>query len=289
MKKFTLIFAFVALFLTACVPVTRWNYIILLDNSRTISPETTERYIRIIEQTVLPKLRYCDRLTIQFIDQCSVTLSEKIITFDLSTMKFDNLTDGYMNMEDSSKSRVKQYINASVINNFKTIILQKKKEREGCSDYTDIINALRETQKLLIYRKNYTTKTDQLLNLAKGVENYEYKDCIIILSDMIHTSENDKTSFNNLGDYQDPDIIVPEMIKKMKSTKQIPLLSKTKVLVYGSTSSPFNSKNANKQIENIHSFWIEFFRQAKADLAVYGFDSETEISDFLVSTDNKHN
>ncbi|MFN8323989.1 MAG: hypothetical protein U0T74_15095 [Chitinophagales bacterium] len=111
-KKLIIIFS-ALLFMSSCTSTKRHNYILLIDNSKTISETTLNKYISIMQQTILPNMGRYDRLTIQFIDECSMTQAERVFTLDLASMQFANKADGMNNAADSTKARMKDFMTDS--------------------------------------------------------------------------------------------------------------------------------------------------------------------------------
>lgn len=268
-------------FVTSCAMPKRHNYIILIDNSQTITDETLERYINIIQQTILPNMRRNDRITIQFIDGCSMTMAERIFNIDLSAMKFDNKFDGMNHEADSTKARMNKFLTDSIKNLLRTTILAKREERKNCGNYTDIINALNEATALITHEKNYSNEADKIANNARGIENYEYENCIIIFSDMVNENREKTYDFTQIGKYTPEKI--NEKLEELNHCNKIPDLSGCKILIYGATSTIEAGIYANKQIENCKIFWQNFFHESGAHLEGYAYDSRKEIKDYLTA------
>ena len=64
-------------FLVSCQTNTRRNNLILIDNSKTISEKEWDRYIDVLANTIVYNMKPGDRLTIQFIDECVLTRTER--------------------------------------------------------------------------------------------------------------------------------------------------------------------------------------------------------------------
>lgn len=279
-KKLTIILS-ALLFLSSCTSTKRHNYILLIDNSKTISETTLNKYISIMQQTILPNMGRYDRLTIQFIDECSMTQSERVFTLDLASMQFANKADGMNNAADSSKARMKRFMNDSIQTILRTTLITKREERKVCGNYTDIINALNEATALITHEKSYTSTTDEIMNNAEGKENFKYENCIIIFSDMVNENREKTFDFTQFGKYNEEKINTK--LEELRKLNKIPDLSGCSILIYGATSTIEAGSYANKQIENCKTFWQNFFHESGAELKGYAYDSKKEITDYMAS------
>lgn len=283
MKKELTIILSALLFMSSCTSsIKRHNYILLIDNSRTISESTLNKYISIMQQTILPNMGRFDRLTIQFIDECSMTQPERVFTLDLATIQFSERADGMNNATDSSKARMKRFLTDSIETILKTTILKKREERKNCGNFTDIINALNEASALITHEKSYTSTTDKISNDAQGKKNYEYENCIIIFSDMVNENRERTFDFTQFGKYNETKI--NNKLEELRKLNKIPDLSGCNILIYGATSTIEAGTYANKQIENCKTFWQNFFYESGAELKGYAYDSRKEITDYMAPT-----
>lgn len=267
-------------FMASCDSPIRRNYILQIDNSRTISESMLNKYISIILQTILPNMGRYDRLTIQFIDECSITKAERIFSLDLATMNFSNKADGMNNEEDFTKARMKKFLSDSLQTILRTTILEKREERKDCGNYTDIINALNEATSLITHERSFKSKEDKILNGVQGKENYEYENCIVIFSDMVNENREKTFDFTEFGKYNEEKI--NNKLEALRKLNKIPDLSGCKILIYGATSTDVGIY-ANKQIENCKIFWQQYFHESGAELKGYAYDSRKEISDYMAS------
>jgi hypothetical protein len=269
------------LFMTGCATTKRQNYILLIDNSKTISEISLNKYISIIQNTILPKMGRYDRLTIQFIDECSMTQAERVFTLDLASMQFSNKADGMNNAADSTKARMRRFMTDSIRTILKATILTKREERKNCGDYTDIINALNEATALITHEKSYKNTTQEISNNAQGKKNYEYENCIIIFSDMVNENRDKTFDFTQFGKYNQEKI--NSKLDDLRKLNKIPDLSGCNILIYGATSTIEAGTYANKQIENCKTFWQIFFHESGAELKGYAYDCNKEITDYMAS------
>ncbi len=282
MRNLIIILTGALVFMTSCSSSKRKNYILLIDNSKTISEATLNKYIGIAQQTILPNMGRYDRLTIQFIDECSMTQSERIFTIDLAAMDFTNKADGLNNAEDSTKARIKRFLTDSIQTLLRTTTLTKREERKNCGNYTDIINALNEATPLLTHEKSYTNTKDEILNNAQGKDNFTYENCIIIFSDMVNENREKTFDFTQFGKYNEEKINAK--LDELHKLNKIPDLSGCKILIYGATSTMEAGTYANKQIENCKIFWQNFFHESGAELKGYAYDSRKEITDYMTAS-----
>ncbi|MCB0533912.1 MAG: hypothetical protein KDD14_17045 [Saprospiraceae bacterium] len=284
MKKLYAIIFWVLIFMPSCSSIIkRHNYILLIDNSKTINERTLDRYINTIEQTILPNLGRFDRLNIQFIDECSITLPERIFMLDLASMAFEKDADGLNHAADSTHTRMFRFLKDSMQANLRSTILAKRKERRECGNYTDIINALNEATSLITYEKSFESNDDKIVNDAKGKNNYEYENCIIIFSDMVNENREKTFDFTQFGKCNPKEIEVK--MDELRKMKKIPGLSGCKILVFGATTTLQNGGHANKQIENCKLFWQSFFDEGGAELVGYAYDARKEIEEYMTIND----
>ena len=284
MEKLVTILVCTLVLMASCTTNKRKNFVILIDNSTSVPEKIMLNYINTIQETVLPNMGEKDKLTVQFIDACSQTKAERIYTVDLAEIDFSKHGDGINNKEDSSKSRMKRFLTDSVKNEIEQIVLEKRIERSNCGSFTDIVNALNEAKLLVDNKKNYKSKTDKILNDAKGDDNYEYETCLVIFSDMVNENSERTFDFTRFGKLKEEE--VNKKVEELKELDKIPDLAGVKVLVYGATSTASAGPFAGKQIENIKRFWELFFKSAGADLKGYGYDTKIEIRDYLVKNDD---
>ena len=281
MKKITLILSRALLILTGCVSTKRKNFLILIDPTLSISRTEMQRYITTIQETILPNMGEKDRLTIQFIDACSHYKAERIYSIDLAEMNFTNKADGANHAPDSVRIRLRRFVLETMNKDIANTIIAKRKERIGCSNYTDIINAINEVRSLVESQKNYTSKTDMLINNVQGDDSYEYETCLILFSDMVNENSSRTYDFTKFGQLRDQEI--KNKVTALKEQNKIPDLARVKILVYGATSTKYVGIYAGKQIENVKLFWVLFFQSAGAEVRGYGYDTEIELKNYMAS------
>jgi hypothetical protein len=284
MRKFTFILLTGALLLfTGCKSEKRHNYIILLDNSESIN-QMADKYLDIIMNTIVLNLGRHDRLTIQFIDECVMTKAERIYSIDLDKFDFSLPGDGLNHKEDSIKFRLNRFLSDSVKSAIESQIKQKRQQRIDCDGFTDIVNALNGITSLLTKEKSFVNLIGETVNSAEGIENYKFENVLIIFSDMIQENREHTLDFTKMGVMNEKQ--VAQKIGLVQNLKKIPNLNACKVFVYGVTSSSNAGILANKQIENVHLFWEDYFQDSNAKLLAYSFDCQKEIVDFMASSRN---
>ena len=264
--------------LVSCNTNKRRNIVILVDNSASISEEIIQRYIVTIQGTILPNMGQKDKLTLQFIDGCSQVKAERIFAFDLAEMDFQNDADGINHKADSSNRRQMLYM-AEITDKLARQVVDKRRERKNCGQYTDIINATIEARTLVENGKNYGNTTKQVVNSINGNENYVYETYFIIFSDMVNEDRLQTYDFTSFGKLKRED--VEKKVTELKEQNKIPDLANVKVIVYGATSTNKAGSYVGKQIENIKYFWELYFQSAGADLIGYGYDTELELKKYL--------
>ncbi len=239
------------------------------------------KYILTIQQAILTNLGSSDRLTLQFVDECSVSRAERIFSLDLSSMKFSSNRDGLNNKADSACRRLRHFLVDSVQTGFRNTILQSRANRVGCEGFTDIANALKDITSLLSQEKSFFNVKEQVLNDAQGKDNYEYENCIVIFSDMVNESRDKMMDFTQFGKLDKGKVL--GRIEELNRSGNIPDLKKCKVLIYGATSTINSGFLANRQIENCKAFWEKYFKESGAEIIGYGFDTKQEITNYLAS------
>lgn len=280
----TIILTFVLLTLTSCNSDKRYNYIVLLDNSRSISQQLMERYVDLITNTIVPNMGRYDRITIQFIDECAMTKSERVYSADLDKLDFSNSRDGLNNAKDSLKVRLHRYLIDSITTGIKTSIMAKRLDRSDCGNYTDIVNALNGSTPLITREKNFSSLLDIVQNSAKGIDNYEYENAFIILSDMVQESRDQSMDFTKMSKMNTEEVF--RKVELVRNMNKIPDLKGCKVFIYGATASDKAGPYANKQIENIRLFWETYFKDSSAEIMAYSFDCKKEIAGFMSALRN---
>ncbi|GHS92920.1 hypothetical protein FACS1894203_5530 [Bacteroidia bacterium] len=155
--------------LTGCNTNKRRNIVILVDNSASITEDIIQRYIATIQSVILPNMGEKDKLTLQFIDGCSQGKAERIFTFDLAEVNFENDADGINHKADSSNMRRMIYV-LEVTEKLAKQVVNKRRERKDCGQYTDIINAIIEAKTLVENGKSYGNATNQVVNNMNGIE-----------------------------------------------------------------------------------------------------------------------
>ena len=245
--KFSIFILSALVFMTSCVSTIRHNLIAQVDNSRTISEATLNKYISTLQLNILQNMGRYDRLEIQFIDECSLTKAERVFSLDLAAMEFSNKADGMNNAENFTKERMKKFLADSISSILKTIIIAKREERKDCGNFTDIINALNEATSLLIHKKSYKNTVEMILNAVQGKDNYEYENSVIIFSDMVNENREKTFDFTEFGKCDEE--MINNKLEALHKLNKIPDLSGCKILIYGATST-VTDIYANKQIEN---------------------------------------
>ncbi len=280
MKK-TIIYSFMLgalLVMSSCTSTIRHNFIIEIDNSRTITETTIENYILIIQRFIVMNMGRYDRITVQFIDECSLTKAERVFNLDLAEFEFTNQSDGKNNEGALTNARLRKFLADSIQFKLRRAILSKRAERYDCGSFTDITVALNEASKLVAHEKSYKDQSDKIFNSVVGNKNFEYENCIVILSDMVNENRNKSLDFTLFGRYTPEQI--NQKFQKFRELKQIPNLSGCKVLVFGATSTD-TVGNANKQIQNCKLFWQNYFSESGAELKGYGYDIRYELVDYI--------
>jgi len=267
------------LILNGCSVEKRKNYIILVDNSISTREQYIENYLRIVIDIIIPNLGIKDRITIMMIDKNSYVNNERIWTLDLSDQKFENISDGLINEQDSIRVRKARFLSDSLKKELVNTLQLSRLKRNSFSDFTDIINAINESRYSLINKTNFNDTFEKIKNNAFGVNNYIYENCIIILSDMINEDQEGEYNFRKsvYWDYES----ISDLVDNLSIVNKIPNLTNTKVFIHGATSCKNMGRYSNKQIENIKIFWDLYFKKSRAQLIAYSYDTKQEINDYM--------
>lgn len=277
MKKHILLLPLLILLLTGC-QTTRQNYVVLMDNSKSVSQETWDKYVSLVTNSILQNMGRFDSFTLQFIDECSMTKSERVFNLNLADINFSLKSDGMNNAKDSMAVRLRDTIKAN-INRVCQILKQKRKERANCGNYTDILNAISQASNLLNRGANYKSTRDMILNSFEGTENYDYNNSIILLSDMVNEDKGGLMNFRGIADHSNEQILTK--ISQLEKSNKFPNLTDCKIFVYGATSTLNFGAKANLQIENTKFFWSNYFNKCGAELVAYSYDTEREIVNYV--------
>jgi len=271
MKRIVLSMAVAALLLSGCDTGThqRLSCICLIDYSGSLSEETLHRYVQIISSDVLRRIRERDRLVVLPIDEGAKTKAVKLVYDDLAEKQFSYPTDGYAHARDSLNLRLQQYADRAGPE-IATQLLREKALRQKYTYFSDIFAALEQAAGLL-ERNEPDTFWDGLRRFVTGRKKTNSTNVILIFSDMIQ--ESDETSFAGAEG------CTPEqanaMLDKLRSWHRIPDLHGCVVFVNGRTGT------SNLQVENIRNFWAQYFKEARADLSSYDYESGPQIISFL--------
>lgn len=275
----TIVLTCILLLFTSCNTGKRVNYIVLLDNSKSINEQLLNLYIDMITNTIVPNMGRYDRLTIQFIDECAMTKAERVYSVDLDKLDFSNSRDGLNHREDSIRYRLHRYLIDSIKPAITVAIKTKRAQRKDCGNYTDIVNALNGSTALITHEKNFNSLPDKVQNSAKGIDTYEYENVYFIFSDMVQESRDKALDFTQFGKFDTKQVY--QKIEDIRALNKIPDLSGCSVFIYGATASEEAGPFANRQIENIRLFWETYFKDSNAVLQAYSFDCKKEIANFM--------
>lgn len=271
---YTLLFAM--LFLNSCesfVEKKRNNLIVLLDYSASNNDQVLERYINIINETILENMNTYDCLTVMPIDEGSKMKPVKLILKDLADTSFKKQTDGFAHAADSLKKRFQEFVK-----DYQPFIAAKlKQERLARAEYTkftDILGAIHQTTNLLEFNRP-GDKLKLAEDFVMGKTRLISQNVIVVLSDMIQDSN--EYSFNTSKGITEKQS--QSYIDELTKTGKIPDLSDCQIFVIGATG-----KNP-AQIDNIKSFWTRYFSATNGRLQAYGFNVEDRLRRFLKASE----
>jgi hypothetical protein len=272
MKCIGIVLAIVcAVAVTGCDTGThqRLNCICLIDYSGSLPDQTLRRYVEIISSDVLKHMGEWDRLVVLPIDEGAKTEAVTLVNEDFADNRFTYPSDGYAHAKDSLVMRLRHYADRNGPK-VASELLREKDLRTRYTYYSDIFSALEQASGLL-ERPQPDSFWPRVGRFITGKKKIESTNVIIVFSDMIQ--ESSECSFAG------PEGCTPEaghaILEKLKSWNRIPDLQGCTVFVNGRTG-----KN-NLQVENNKSFWLQYFKEAHAELAAYDYDSGTQITPFL--------
>lgn len=259
-SKFPLVLlSLIQLFITGCKDEKqmRLNVVCLIDYSGSLTNDVLEKYAKTIANDVYGNLKSRDKITIIPIDEGAKTDATKIFIDDLSIHKeFSKQSDGLAHKQDSIKSRVSKYLQPKIDSLFK-IVIQQKEVRSKFTNETDIVSAIQQASLLL--EKN----TD--------INKYNSINIFIFFSDMLHEGREFNLRTLNAKTKNQLD----EILLKQKSENHIPDLKNCIVFVNGRTGA------TNEIVDNTQYFWVQYFKNANADLKAYDFDCSNSIIQYL--------
>ena len=248
----------------------RLDIVSLIDFSGSLSEDTVERYIVIITNNILGNLDEKDRLVVLPIDEGAKREPVRIVFEDMSRQKFSHATDGLAHACERRVQRLHQYA-AEAGPRIQAEVKRQKVLRKKYTNLTDILSAIEQTASL--FREDATRETllDRSLRFLSGRKDIISAHMLVLFSDMIQESED----YNFARSWGPTKTETSRILAQLVERGRIPNLMGAKVFVNGRTGT------SNRQIENIEHFWREYFRNTKADLLAYGFDSGNEITSYL--------
>ena len=269
-----LLFLFIATLLESCssfVEKKRKVLIVLIDYSASNTELVLESYISIVTETIFPNMKQYDCLVVVPIDEGSKMQPVKIVYEDLVEKQFSRRTDGFAHAGDSLRKRFMNYVNETAPKISETLRTQKQVRKEY-TEYTDILGAIHQTTNLIEFNADGGTIRD-MEDFVLGKIRLKSENVIILLSDMIQ----DSREYNFSKKHGVPPEQITPLLDGLKKLNNIPDLSGCKVFATGATG-----KNS-AQIDNIHSFWTEYFKQTNAELASYGYNVDGKLRKYLMT------
>jgi hypothetical protein len=241
----------------------RLNCICLIDYSGSLSEETLNRYVDIISAEVFPQLGEKDRLIVLPIDEGAKMEAVKLVFEDLAKKEFTFHTDGYAHARDSLLMRLRNYSKQEGLE-IAAKLRREKVLREKYTYNTDIFAALDHNTESDSFWKNVE-------RFVQGKKRTVSTNLILLFSDMIQESKG--LSFAG------PEGCTPDqahvILDSLRVSNHIPDLHGCTVFVNGRTGK------TNQQVDNIQSFWTQYFKATGADLASYEYDAGPMINTYL--------
>lgn len=210
------------------------NIICFIDFSGSIPKNTLEWYKNCVRDNIIKSMKIKDRIVILPIDYGSSTSSQEILTLDFSQFNYSKpLTP--IGQREKSESDLFNKIKDSIILKFDSNYVQTVLNREKFSGGTDIIGALRQSQK---YIDNKT------FNL------------VVIFSDMIMETEN----INLVSSYRKK-TDTGKLVDKLDNIT----LDSTGVIILTGEQPDISVTQA----EYTKNFWQKYFDKQKINLLDY--------------------
>lgn len=271
------IFFLIAPLLQSCsslVEKKRKVLIVLIDYSASNTDLILESYISIITETIFPNMRQYDCLVVVPIDEGSKMRPVKIIYEDLVEKQFSKRTDGFAHAGDSLRKRFMNYVKETAPKISETLRAQKQVRKEY-TEYTDILGAIHQTTNLIEFNADGGTIRD-MEDFVLGKIRLKSENVIILLSDMIQ----DSREYNFNKKHGIPSEQITPLLDGLKKFNSIPDLSGCKIFAIGATGK------TSAQIDNIRSFWTEYFKQTNAELTSYGYNVDGKLRKYLMTESN---
>ena len=248
----------------------RLNCICLIDFSGSLSKDALHGYIHTISSDILQNLDERDRLVVLPIDEGAKTEAVKLIFIDMAEKKFSFPSDGFTHARDRAIKRIREY-GVSSAKEIEKELEHQKEARQRFTYYTDIFSAL-EQAAMLIEKETEDSFWRSISRFVRGSKRVIPENMIVLLSDMIHESGGYTFAKQSGCDEHETNKILDEL----KKYNAIPDLSGCKVFINGRTG------RSNLQVENIHRFWVQYFKESKGELLAYDYDSGHEITSYLL-------
>ncbi len=248
----------------------RLNCICLIDYSGSLSEQTLQRYVDIISTEVFRQLGEKDRLVVLPIDEGAKMEAVKLVYEDLAGKQFSFQTDGYAHARDSVIMRLRNY-SSQTGPTIAAQLMREKAQREKYTYYTDIFAALDQAATLVERNEATDSFWSGVDRFIRGKKKIVSTNLIILFSDMIQESKG--------VTFAGPEGCTPEqarsVLDSLRATNHIPDLRGCTVFVNGRTGK------TNVQVDNIQSFWSQYFKAAGANLASYEYDAGPMINSYL--------
>lgn len=239
--------AIVLLSIASCEKQKSMNVICLVDFSKTIEGSTVNWYKKTIEEGILRKEGFKDRLTVLPIDFGSQTASEEIFKVDFSKNNYENEFAGLQ--ADEVKMKNHQDSIGSAIKKFNISFSNARITRAGFDKGTDIFGALKQAEKYFDPEK---------VNL------------IVVFSDMLQFTDKTRMNFENHLNSSDE-------IEKHLSIADKADLSNIQVIVLTGVQSNIRPEKFNV----VKSFWEKYFQNCNGNLIDYSSGAVTRMEELI--------
>lgn len=208
--------------------------IALVDFSKSIPESTIDWYKEVISSELLPALKVNDRLHILPVDQAAQTSGTEILSIVLEEKNFVSSQDPPNQKQELINRRIREFLNKSAAK-FSDQFYSIKNDRTKYSSRTDIIGGF---------------------NQAIKYKNVEFRNYIIVLSDMVQDTEE-----LNLEKYLNSKPEPFKIISNLSSND----LTGTKIFILTGDQPKIGIKNFNW----LKDFWTAYIQKNDGDLINY--------------------
>ncbi|MEK7166469.1 MAG: hypothetical protein AAB874_06710 [Patescibacteria group bacterium] len=237
----------VAFATSSCAHQKPKNFIIPVDLSDSRDSATINWYKETIKNSILNRMGPKDRLTVLPVDHNSETWGQEIFRVDFSKNNYGNEYAG-LQQEGVAKKNLQDSI-LTTIQQFEKSFALARANRFGFNNGTDIIGSLK---------------------IAHKYFNPEYKNIIVVLSDMMQMTDKGKMNFEE-------HLNSPDEIDHYLSVADKVDLKNMQIIVL---TGALNQMQPQK-FGALKSFWEKYFTQCNGEVIDYSSGAITKLKEVL--------